>query len=213
MPRFPLALAAALALVVAAPAAAAPLNPQLAKAPEVGHVAYPGVQHLHYRYGPIQITPGQNTIVFKPNLQLKPKVPGYITRFQPNLTYTNGKIPPVDVVHLHHGIWLMRSYPTFGAGEEKTISQFPKGFGYHYDPSDPWILNYMLHNLLPNRTQVYITWDIDFVPDSAPGAQGMQDAKPLFMDVAGIKAYPVFDATRGSGAKARSTYTFPQQAR
>jgi hypothetical protein len=215
MPRFPLALAAVLALVTAAPAAAAPLNPQLAKAREVAHVAYPGVQHLHYKYGPIQITPGQNTIVFKPNVQLKPKVPGFITRFQPNLTYTNGKIPPVDVVHLHHAVWLMRNYPTMAAGEEKTILQFPKGFGYRYDPSDPWLMSYMLHNLLPNRTQVYITWDVDFVPASAPGAQGMTELKPLWMDVAGINTYPVFDALRGSGsgsAKAR-TFTFPTQAR
>src|SRR3954462_11738014 len=213
MPRFPLALAAALALVVAAPAAAAPLNPQLAKAPDVAHVAYDGVQHLHYRYGPIQITPGQNTIEFKPNLQLKPKVPGYITRFQPNLTYTDGRIPPVDVVHLHHGVWLMDGYPTMAAGEEKTILQLPKGYGYKYDPSDPWLLNYMLHNLLPNRTQVYITWDIDFVPADAPGAQGITEVKPLWMDVAGLKAYPVFDAVRGAGGAKARTYTFPQQAR
>src|SRR3954468_24622799 len=129
------ALAAALTLSAAALApssapAAVQLNPKLAKAPEAAHVDYDGVQHLHYRYGPIQITPGQNTIVFKPNIQLKPKVPGYITRFQPNLTYTDGKIPPVDVVHLHHGVWMMNGYPTMAAGEEKTILQFPRGFGY-----------------------------------------------------------------------------------
>ena len=217
MPRFRVALAAALTLTAAlspgAAHAAPQLNPQLAKAPDVAHVDYPGIQHLHYRYGPIQITPGQNTIVFKPNIQLKPTVPGYITRFKPNLTYTNGKIPPVDVVHLHHGVWLMRNYPTMAAGEEKTILQFPKGYGYRYDPSDPWLLNYMLHNLLPNRTQVYITWDIDFVPDSAAGAQGLVPVKPLWMDVAGIKAYPVFDALRGAGGSKARTYTFPQQAR
>ena len=155
-------------------------------------------------------TPGQNTIIFKPT-DLKPSVPGYITRFQPNLTYSNGTIPRVDVLHLHHGVWLMRGYPTFAAGEEKTIFQAPQGYGYHYDPSDPWILNYMLHNLLPNTAQVYITWDIDFVPDSAPGAQGMTELHPLWMDVAGIKTYPVFNALRGWGTNGR--YTFPDDAK
>src|SRR4051795_9979923 len=53
---------------------------------------------------------------------------------------------------------------TFAAGEEKTITQFPRGFGYRYAPRDPWLLNYMLPNLEPNHAQVYLTWDIDFLP-------------------------------------------------
>ena len=61
--------------------------------------------------GPIQITPGQNTILFRPTTQ-KPSVPGYITRFAPNLTYADGTVPRVDVLHLHHGVWVMRNYPT-----------------------------------------------------------------------------------------------------
>ncbi len=135
----------------------------------VAPVAYAGVEHQHYRFGPITLRPGQNPIVFEPNSE-KPSVPGYITRFQPDLVYTNGKKPRVDVLHLHHGVWSMRGYPTFAVGEEKTITQFPRGFGYRYDPSDPWILNHMLHNLTPASAQVYVTWDIDFVPASSPAA-------------------------------------------
>ena len=181
-----------------------------AKAQDLPHVEYAGLQKLSYRYGPIDVTPGQNTIVFRPS-RLKPSVPGYITRFKPNLKYADGRVPRVDVLHLHHGVWLMRGYPTFAAGEEKTIFQAPQGYGYKYDPSDSWVLNYMIHNLLPNRSKVYLTWDIDFVPaDSAAGAS-MTELKPLFMDVAGLKFYPVFDVRRGSGAKGR--FTFPQQAR
>src|SRR4051794_7536841 len=90
---------------------------------------YPGIQHLHFKYGPIAITPGQNTIEFKPN-SLKPSVPGYITRFKPDLTYADdGSVPPVDVIHLHHGVWLVNAYPVFAAGEEKTIYDFPQGYG------------------------------------------------------------------------------------
>src|SRR3954468_4595191 len=120
MSHLRVALAAALTLFAAAlmpgaALAAVPLNPKLAKAPDVGHVDYAGVQHLHYRYGPIQITPGQNTIVFR-TTDLKPSVPGYITRFSPNLKYTNGKVPRVDILHLHHAVWVLRNYPTFAAG-------------------------------------------------------------------------------------------------
>jgi hypothetical protein len=72
-------------------------------------------------------------------------------------------------------------------------------------------MNYMIHNLTPTPTQVYITYDIDFVPDSAASAEKITPVHPLWMDVSGLKAYPVFDAKRGSGRKGR--YTFPDQAR
>lgn len=176
----------------------------------IQQVDYPGVQHLRFKYGPIPITPGQNNIEAHLNNN-KPTVPGYITRFEPNLVYTsNGKVPRVDVIHLHHGVWLARNYPTFAAGEEKTALQLPRGYGYHYSPSDRWIMNYMIHNLLPKPTSVYLTYDIDFVPDSSAAAQSLTPAKPLWMDVSGLRAYPVFDALRGQGK--RGKFTFPDQA-
>src|SRR3954468_3367561 len=98
--------------------AVALLVPSAARAADavVASVDYQGIQHLHYRYGPIAITPGQNTILYRPTAQ-KPAVAGYITRFHPDLEYTSGKKPRVDILHLHHGVWLMRGYPTFAAGE------------------------------------------------------------------------------------------------
>lgn len=94
-----------------------------AHAAEVPHVDYPGLQHLHYEYGPITIKPGQNSIRFEGN-NLKPGVPGYITRFKPDLIYADTRqVPRVDVIHLHHGVWIINGYPTFAAGEEKTITQ------------------------------------------------------------------------------------------
>jgi hypothetical protein len=172
---------------------------------------YPGIQHLHYEYGPIDISPGQNGIEIGSN-RLKPDVPGYITRFSPNLVYVkNHKVPRVDVIHLHHGVWLMNGYPTFAAGEEKTIFNAPQGYGYHYKPSDSWLMNYMIHNLTPTPTKVFITYDIDFLPDSAPAAQSVTPILPLWMDVSGLKAYPVFDANKGTGRKGK--YTFPNDAK
>ena len=55
-----------------------------------------------------------------------------------------------------------------------------------------------------------ITYDIDFVPDSSATAQKLTEAHPLWMDVSGISAYPVFDALKGQGR--RGKFTFPDQA-
>jgi plastocyanin len=211
LPRLSLvALLAALALAV--PTAAAPAAAPFPQMPQaIPSVPYEGVQHLQYRYGPVKLVPGANSIEFDAT-DLKPSVPGYITRFEPNLIRADGTVPAVDELHLHHAVWLMRSYPTFAAGEEKTIFQFPRGYGYRYDPADPWILNHMIHNLLPGEESAYITWEIDFVPMTAAGAQGMKEAKPLFLDVAGLRAYPVFDVQRRWGGR-DGRYTFPDDAR
>jgi hypothetical protein len=207
-----LAVPAVFLLLTASASAALPGASISAKRSKmVKHVDYPDTQHLHYEYGPIDIMPGQNNIEFHLN-RLKPQVPGYITRFKPNLVYSSTKkVPRVDVIHLHHGVWLAKGYPTFAAGEEKTIFQLPRGYGYRYNPRDGWIMNYMIHNLTARPTQVSITYDLDFVPAGTASANEMTDARPLWMDVSGIKAYPVFDALRGQGRKGR--FTFPNQAR
>ena len=57
----------------------------------------------------------------------------------------------------------------------------------------------MIHNLLPNRDRVYITYTLDFIPDTSPAAKGIRQVKTEWLDVAGGKAYPVFDVHRGSG--------------
>src|SRR5687767_11506887 len=79
---------------------------------------------LTYRFGPIHVGPGQNRIEFAGN-DLKPPGDGWITAFKPNLTYADGTIPRVDVVHLHHGVWLSNGAPLFAAGEEKTTVSAP----------------------------------------------------------------------------------------
>jgi hypothetical protein len=126
-----LPLAALLALALAAPAQA-------------------GVQHLSYRYGPVAVAPGQNTIAFDPN-RLKPPVDGYILSLKPNLVRPDGSVPPVDVLHLHHGVWVSNGRPLFAVGEEKTSVTMPPGYGWLYRTSDSWLMNHMVHNLTPTR--------------------------------------------------------------
>ncbi len=165
---------------------------------------------LHYRYGPIEITPGQNTIEFAGN-DLKPQVDGWITSFKPDLTYTDGTVPRVDVIHLHHGVWISNGAALFAAGEEKTTFAQPPGYGWRYRTSDQWVMNHMIHNLTPNPTEVYIDYTLEFVPDTAPAAAGMQEVRTLWMDVKGFEIYPVFDVHRGSGGRDKR-YTFPDES-
>jgi plastocyanin len=202
-------LLAAAALIVVVPAASAKDRPT-----DIPHVEYPGIQKLSFRFGPIPIRPGQNDIKVDPATQL-PKVPGYITRFKPDLIRTDGTVPPVDVIHLHHAVWLggrqIDGSPIFAAGEEKTILQAPKGFGWRYEPNQGWLINYMIHNLETRPESVYVTYDIDFVPDTAPAAATMKTVQTKWLDVAGFAIYPVFNAQRKFGKGGR--FTFPDDAR
>src|SRR5215217_9480938 len=137
---------------------------------------------LKYRFGPIHIAPGRNDIKFEFNDQ-RPPVNGWITSFKPNLTYADGEVPRVDVIHLHHGVWAINGAPTFAAGEEKTTIQAPPGYGWRYRTSDQWIMNHMIHNLTPNATDVYIDYEIEFVPDTAPEAAAIREVRTLWLDV------------------------------
>jgi len=167
------------------------------------------VQTLHYEYGPVEIKPGQNTIELEENA-LKPAVNGWITRFTPNLVRKDGSVPRVDVIHLHHGVWLKDLQPLFAAGEEKTTISAPPGHGWRYLTSDKWHMNHMIHNLTPTPEEVYITYDIDFVPDGTPAAAAMTEIQTVWLDTVG-GAYPVFDAKRGTGGKDHRT-TYPDEA-
>jgi plastocyanin len=181
-----------------------------------------GVEHLQFQTGTIVVKPGQNSInnVFVPPSQ-RPKVDGYIVRARPDLTYLDGTVPPVDVIHLHHGVWLNASgtspaspagsvQPIFFGGEEKTVFRIPKGYGYAYKKSDTWILNEMIHNNTPNATKVRLVWDLDFIPRSSPLAKTVTPVIPLWMDVRRGWGYPVFDVAQHSGG-ADGQFTFPDE--
>ncbi len=208
------------ALLVISPAARAGVNgqcPPIADKPDaIPHVDYTGVQHLTYCYGPVTITPGQNIIRLRPAIdgngaKLFPQEDGYITRFDPEFIYADGTVPRVDILHLHHAVWLINGNPQFAVGEEKTIQQLPTGFGWPSHPGDSWLLNDMLHNLIRDPAQVYVVWRVDFVPSSSPAAASIHPVHTKWLDVAGNPSlYPVFDALRSDGNN--GTYTFPDQA-
>jgi hypothetical protein len=179
-----------------------------------------GARRIKYRVGPFRIKPGQNEIGFEPILE-RPQVDGWITRIRPDLVYTDGAVPSVDVLHLHHGVWLnlaRRDATVPGlperfvaAGEEKTIIRFPRGYAYRYRRSDPWLLNHMIHNLTPVPTEVYMTYTVDFIPGTSQAARDLRAVRPIWMDVINGSAYPVFNVKKGSGRNGR--YTYPTHAR
>jgi plastocyanin len=204
-----LVLLAGLTALLAAPAAArAGCTPYT-----VGKSPVPGAQRLHFEYGPVHVSPGQNDIRIASN-ELTPQEEGYIVGFRPNLTLADRRhtVPRVDVIHLHHAVWLDQDLqPIWAAGEEKTDVSAPPGYGWHYRPSDRWLLNHMIHNLTPSPADVCITYDLDFIPMTSPAAQGMRDVRTLWVDAEGGKAYPVFNALMGRHGGDRR-YTYPDES-
>ena len=180
----------------------------------------PGATRMHFEIGPIDVQPGQNNIDYSRGQIPKPGVDGYIVGIAPNLRLADGSIPPVDVIHLHHGVWLNASARDstspglperfFAAGEEKTTTILPVGYGYPYHASDRWVVNYMLHNLYPIDQQVWITYDIDFIPSTDPAAATIVTARPIWTDVQNGSIYPVFDVIKGDGTD--GVYTYPDDA-
>jgi len=201
--------------VAAPPALAAPEGNAVA----VSSLAN-GAKRIKYKIGPFNVVPGQNEIG-NALIRERPQVDGYITRIRPDLTYLDGRVPGVDVIHLHHAVWvnLSRAGATggvpfelfFAAGEEKTRMLLPKGYGYPLKRSDGLVLNHMIHNLTPVPTQVYMTYTVDFAPKGSRAARGIRPVRPIWMDVRKGNLYPVFNVRKGSGGNGR--FTYPDEAR
>jgi hypothetical protein len=221
--------AAVVACALAGPAAAEPApSPE----PSFGSPAletercadqtYPECRRLRFAYGPIEVTPGNNAQYVGPVTIEKPAYDGYAIRTVSNLVRGDGSIPPVDVLHLHHGVWISvpqrGSYlPFYGAGEEKTAAISPPGYGMLVKGSDVWLLNYMLHNQTTVPESVWITYDIDYVPREAAERAGIKGVLPLWLDVrnADRPYYPVFNVQRGFGSRnaqsGRRECTYPRE--
>lgn len=107
-----------------------------AKGALVSSTATPGapdVRRLRYRFGPIQVQPGQNLNELVGDGVPGPSRPGFITRFRFNLVNLDGTAPSVTDVHFHHGAWGTKgllSSVLFLVGEEKSIASLPAGYGW-----------------------------------------------------------------------------------
>jgi plastocyanin len=182
----------------------------------------PGVTRYKYRYGPLIASAGSNLILFGPVTIERPPGNGYGIRFKPDLEDPQGHVPPIEQVHTHHGLLLTLSRfditapsipQRFSAwAEEKTIGSLPSPYGYYIGGGDKWAINYMLHNETAQSRELYITYEVDWVPASSARGRKMKPVQPLWMDVQNGKAYPVFDVERQFG-DATGRFTYPDQAR
>ncbi len=181
-----------------------------------------GVERITYRIGPLTVTPGQNRIAFKPITgEEKPSEDGWLIRLKPDMVEEDGSVPMSSKVMFHHGVWLNMSRPDataggperfYATGEEKTITQFPRGYGYRYKATDTWLLNHMIHNLTPEPMTLYAQYTVDFIPADSPAAEGIKPVVPIWMDVDNGERYPVFDVWRDSGGK-DGKFTYPDDAK
>jgi hypothetical protein len=206
-----------------------------AKSKVLKPVSYPGMTTYSCRTAAIDIHPGQNLNLFSqtktcPNAQVVSgpggadvfsrgsEAEGYVTRFRPSMVEIKGGgelvTPSVWDLHLHHVVWLAPGGgPTFASGEEKTVISLPQGYGLPAGGDDRWGLNYMIHNLTAaGGRQVYVTWEIDWVPVDSPSGAGIEPARVQWLDVAGRpQIYPVFDAERGFDTNGDGKFVFPDE--
>jgi plastocyanin len=89
----------------------------------------------------------------------------------------------------------------------------PQGYGLPVGADANWGLNYMIHSL--NSTsgrQVYITWEIDWVPQTTPARTDINPVSIQWLDVAGLPhIYPVFDAKRSYDSNGDGQFVFPDE--
>ena len=214
------------ALVAAAPASAGE--------PVLQPATYPDLTTYSCRTDAIEIHPGQNINDFGTTktcphaekvsgpgsasiFDAGSTAQGYITRFRPSMVEVKpgGKLvtPAVWDLHLHHVVWLINGNPTFASGEEKTIATMPQGYGTKVGATQDWFINQMIHNLgaSANR-EVYLTWEIDWVPETTPARTDIQAANVRWLDVAGSpQVYPVFDAEKGYDLNGDGRFVFPDE--
>lgn len=217
-----------LAIVPAMLASAAPAS---AQEEILGAASYPDMTTYSCRTDAITIYPGQNLNEFAltktcPNAQtisgpgdksvFNSSAQGYITRFKPSMVEIkpDGQLvtPAVWDLHLHHVVWLsFNGGPTFASGEEKTYPNMPQGYGFRTAGNADWGINHMIHNLTAvGGRQIYLTWEIDWVPETNPVRSDIKPATIQWLDVAGApQIYPVFDAERGFDGDGDGQFVFP----
>ena len=225
----------AVPLLVAVSALLALAAPAHAQEELLGSASYSGMTTYACRTNPIYIHPGQNENLLAltgtcPDAEkvagpgdVSPFAPGssaqgFITRFAPSMVelLPNGETvtPKVWDLHLHHAVWLAPGAgPTFASGEEKTSVKLPQGYGIKVAGAATWPLNYMIHALTADGgRQVYLTWEIDWVPETAPARTDIAQARIRWLDVAGFpQIYPVFDAERSFDLNGDGQWTFPDE--
>ena len=201
----------------------------LLAAPQAGAVT----KSKTFDVGPVTVGPYQVRYDYLP--APKPIGSGYITSMSVDIVDRTGpgaKQVPISRLMLHHivfanvarrdgtcgrftGFDSASSLPGaerfYGAGEERNRLVLPPGYGYRFEPGEPWVLTYMFMNHRNRTDKAYIrytvTWETE--PQTA--------VTPYWLDVKNCRADPVFSVPGGrkhGGSYRRSTtWTVPQSGR
>ena len=228
---------AGVGLVAAVVALALPAGASAGE-PILGAADYDGMTTFKCRTAALPISPGQNLNLFGnassacPNAQKvagsgpvdasvfasNSTAAGYVTRFKPSMQeiLPGGDLvtPSVWDLHLHHVVWLLPDGNRMASGEEKTIVKLPQGYGAKIQGGQDWGYNYMIHSLnARSGRSVYLTWEIDWVPETNPVRTDIKPTDMVWLDVAGApQLYPVFDAERGFDTDDDDKFVFPDEA-
>jgi hypothetical protein len=166
----------------------------------------PGTQTKTVRYGPYTIQPGtqdpgghghQMLEGFQFNVE-KPCTDCYITRMVPDLVKADGtRAGYSNGVMLHHMVLANRQAGRtdatcsttpplslagqrfFAAGDERTVAQFPTGYGYKVGADSAWVLIWELMSMSNVPETVFYEVTFEYVPASTPG---MKDLEPVWLD-------------------------------
>lgn len=189
-----LRLAVAVVLTAATIGLASQATPVVA-APEGATAAAATTYTKTVRYGSYTI-PAMGHLDNRLNLWVnKPCSNCTITSMQPNLVYADGTRANVNNgPMLHHMVLAsqFRSDPTcsgnllglvgerfFAAGNERTVIEFPAGYGYRVGFLDQWNLIYDLMNMDMQPKTVYIEMTFKYVS----GTGGLEALRPVWLDI------------------------------
>jgi hypothetical protein len=160
----------------------------------------PAVSTRVVRYGPYTIpgatASGAGTIQNQVRLAVqKPCVDCYITSFTPDLVYGDGtRATMATGAMLHHFVlgsqfrrdatcgndWLgLFGERFFASGDERTVAQFPAGYGYRVRWYDSWNLIADLMNMSPSAQTVYI--QVTYTVRSS--WESVQPLRPVWLDI------------------------------
>ncbi len=160
---------------------------------------------------------------------------GYVTRMDVDVVDGPGpdaKQVPISRLMLHHIVFVnvarrdrtcgnFTSFDSvsklpgaerfYAAGEERARMVLPSGYGYPFQPSEPWYLTYMFMNHKNRVDRAWIRYHVTW--ETTP----QTEVHPYWLDVKNCLADPVFNVPggrrRGSTYRRSATWTAPEAGR
>ena len=168
-----------------------------------------GTQHLHFEFGPVDVQPGQNSIEYSKGKIPKPDVDGWIVRMsaEPQAGGRHGaagrRHPPAPrgvaqrVATRHDDPDVPRALLRRRRGEDDDSSSRP---ATATSTARPTRGSSTTCSTTSRRrpSKIWVTYDLDFLPASAPAAASIVGAHPIWLDVQNGSVYPVFDVLKGT---------------